>query len=85
LAGIRANPSPRSASLRLPRKAFTKSRALSPIACKKLPALSAALRSKSTERLRFFSFAWILQRFDLGKQTVPAEASHCIGRHRDVR
>src|SRR5258706_11960502 len=34
----------------------------------------AAPRFRSTEALRFFSFAGLLQRFDLGKQTVPARS-----------
>jgi hypothetical protein len=48
-----------------------------------LPALLVAQRSKSIKLLGFFCFHAILQRFDLGKQAVPAQASLRIGRHRD--
>jgi hypothetical protein len=41
--------------------------------------------SRSIEASHFFSFSGILQRFDLGKQTVPAQASLRINGHRDVR
>jgi hypothetical protein len=45
----------------------------------------AAPLSKSIEDLRFFSFAGILQGFDLGQQTIAAQAPFVVGRHRDVR
>src|SRR6266513_2663944 len=53
--------------------------------CGKWPAPWAAPRFRSTEASRFFSFAGILQRFDLGAQTVPAQASFRTNGHRDVR
>src|SRR5258708_18639893 len=52
---------------------------------RKWPAALAAQRSRSIEASRLFSFAGLLQCFDLGAQTVPAQASLRIGRHRDVR
>jgi len=80
---IQASPLPRSASPRPPRKASTKWPAPSPTASRKLPAPPAAQRFRSIEISGFFCFRGILQSFDLGQQTVPAEASLRIGRHRD--
>src|SRR5260370_33544831 len=85
LGGIAASRSLRLAKRAQAQRAYIMLRALLPIASRKLPAPLAARRSRSIELLGFFCFHGILQRFDLGKQTVSAEASLRISRHRDVR
>src|SRR5258708_17295271 len=85
LGGIPASRSLRLAKPAPARRAYIMLRAPLPIASRKLPAPLAARRSKSIEALRFFSIAGVLQSFNLGKQTVPAEASLRLGGHRDAR
>src|SRR6266849_10245069 len=67
------------------RRAYIMLRAPSSRAWRKWPEPLAAQPFRSIEALRFFSFAGLLHRFDLGKQTVPAHAPSVVGRHRDVR
>src|SRR2546427_8566330 len=73
----------RSAKREQAQRAYTMSRALLPRAWRKWRGPLAARRFRSIETLRFFSLGRILQRFDLGKQTVPAQASLRIRRHWD--
>jgi hypothetical protein len=49
-----------------------------------LPGLRAAPRFRSIEDLRFLCLGGFLQRFDLGKQTIAAQAPFVTGRHRDM-
>jgi len=61
------------------------SRAPWPLVWPKWLGAPAAPRFRSIETLRFFSFVWIFQRFDLGKQTIAAQALFVAVRHWDVR
>src|SRR5437879_4565710 len=76
---------PRSAKMARARRVYIVSRAPWPLAWPKWPAPPAAPRFRSIETLRFFTFAGIFQRFDLGKQTIAAQAPFFASGHWDVR
>src|SRR5713101_5946667 len=84
-AGIPASRWRRSVKTGRVRGVSTILRGRSSRAWRKLQARLADPRFRSIEDLRFFTFGGILQRLNLGKQAVAAEAPFLIGRHRDVR
>src|SRR6266478_5237407 len=83
--GTPANRWPRSAKMARARRVYIVSRAPWPLVWPKWPGLPAARQFRLIELSGFFCFGWVFQRFDLGKQTIAAQAPFVAGRHWDVR